>query len=93
MVALGRVVELAEKSQAKEGYMGIFLKKLKTPEELAMIPFLDGPWRNDACIGYAIIAMKRYGLTEPEIEDMIREIRECFDCYTVKEAADRYYEF
>lgn len=73
--------------------MRVFARKIETPEELEAISFLDGPWRNDACLGYAIMAMKRYGLTDSEIEDMIREIRECFDIYTIEEAANKYYEF
>ena len=73
--------------------MGIFARVITTKEEMDMLPFLDGPWSNAACIGYAIMAMERYGLTTPEIEDMIREMKECFDCYTVKEAASVYYKF
>ncbi len=52
--------------------------------------FLDGPWRNDACKGYAIMAMRRAGLKEETIQKVSRKMAECFDDTTVEEAADYY---
>lgn len=51
---------------------------------------IDGPWRNDACKGYAIMAMRRAGLEEDTIQDVSRKMTGCFDDTTVKEAADYY---
>ena len=51
---------------------------------------LDGPWRNDACMGYAIMAMRRAGLDDEAIRKVIRELTWCFDDTTVKEAAQYY---
>ncbi len=52
--------------------------------------YLDGPWRNDACKGYAIMAMQRAGLDAETIQKVSRQITECFDDTTVEEAADFY---
>ena len=48
---------------------------------------INGPWRNDACIGYAVIAMKRVGVNENTISDVVREMEVCFDEISVEEAA------
>ena len=52
--------------------------------------FGDGPWRNDACKGYAIMAMKRAGLDNDTIRKVNSAMTDCFDDTTV-EAASRYY--
>lgn len=52
--------------------------------------WLDGPWRNDACKGYALMAMKRVGLDEETIRMVSGEMTRCFDDTTVAEAADYY---
>lgn len=49
--------------------------------------YLDGPWRNDACIGYAIMAMQRAGLSDKQIEKVMDAMVWCFDDTTVEEAA------
>lgn len=49
--------------------------------------YLDGPWRNDACMGYAIMAMQRAGLSDKQIEKVMDEMVWCFDDTTVEEAA------
>lgn len=54
--------------------------------------FLDGPWRNDACKGYAIMAMQRVGLSEETIAKVSRQMTRCFDDTTVEEAAKHYIE-
>lgn len=52
--------------------------------------YLDGPWRNDACMGYAVMAMQRAGLDAKTIKRVMSEMTWCFDDTTVDEAA-RYY--
>lgn len=53
--------------------------------------YLDGPWRNDACKGYAIMAMERAGLDAETIRKVSSQMTWCFDDTTVKEAAQHYY--
>lgn len=55
-----------------------------------MFAMLDGPWRNDACKGYAIMAMKRAGLDDEAIRKVIGAMTDCFDDTTV-DAAGQYY--
>ena len=52
--------------------------------------YLDGPWRNDACKGYAIMAMERFGIDPATIKEVIGEMTWCFDDTTVEEAAQHY---
>jgi hypothetical protein len=58
--------------------------------EMMFAMFGDGPWRNDACIGYAIMAMKRAGLDDEAIRKVIGAMTVCFDDTTV-DAAGQYY--
>lgn len=58
--------------------------------EMMFAMFGDGPWRNDACMGYAIMAMKRTGLDDDTISKVISAMTDCFDDTTV-DAAGRYY--
>lgn len=53
--------------------------------------YMDGPWRNDACKGYAIMAMQRAGLDEETIRKVSSQMTWCFDDTTVEEAA-RFYQ-
>ena len=50
----------------------------------------DGLWRNDACIGYAIMAMERAGLDYETTCKVVAKMADCFDDTTVEDAA-RYY--
>lgn len=50
----------------------------------------EGPWRNDYCKGYAIMAMERAGLDEDTIRKVSATMTDCFDDTTVAEAG-RYY--
>lgn len=52
--------------------------------------YLDGPWSNTACMGYAVMAMRRAGLNEADIQKVMHEMVWCFDDTAVDEAA-RYY--
>jgi hypothetical protein len=58
--------------------------------EMMFAMFGDGPWRNDACKGYAIMAMKRAGLDAETIGKVSDAMTDCFDDTTV-DAAGRYY--
>ena len=58
--------------------------------EMMFAMFGDGPWRNDACMGYAIMAMKRAGLDDEAIRKVIGAMTDCFDDTTV-DAAGKYY--
>ena len=51
---------------------------------------IEGPWNNDACKGYAIMAMKRAGLDAETIGKVSDAMTDCFDDTTVAEAS-RYY--
>lgn len=49
------------------------------------------PWSNDACRGYAIMAMENCGFQPKDIEKVVAELYEVFDIRAVREAADHYY--
>jgi hypothetical protein len=51
---------------------------------------IEGPWNNDACKGYAIMAMERAGLDPEMIRKVSSAMTDCFDDTTVAEAG-RYY--
>lgn len=51
---------------------------------------IEGPWNNDACKGYAIMAMVRAGLDPETIRKVSSAMTDCFDDTTVAEAG-RYY--
>ena len=51
---------------------------------------IEGPWNNDACKGYAIMAMVRAGLDPKTIHKVSSAMTDCFDDTTVAEAG-RYY--
>lgn len=51
---------------------------------------IEGPWNNDACKGYAILAMERAGLDPEMIRKVSSAMTDCFDDTTVAEAG-RYY--
>ena len=52
--------------------------------------YLDGPWSNAACKGYAIMAMERAGLDAETIKKVASQMTWCFDDTTVKEAEQHY---
>ncbi|MEW4368590.1 hypothetical protein [Paenibacillus kandeliae] len=47
-------------------------------------------WSNQACLGYAIMAMKNKGLDDETIQKVIRSMQSEFDFTGVEEAADVY---
>ena len=51
---------------------------------------LNGPWRNDACMGYAAIAMERAGLNSETTHKVLAEMVWCFDDTSVADAAKHY---
>lgn len=48
---------------------------------------VNGPWRNDACLGYAYLAMKQVGLNEVKIRKVLDEMVQQFDFVSIEEAA------
>ncbi len=56
----------------------------------ALAQMIEGPWNNDACKGYAIMAMERAGLDPEMIRKVSSAMTDCFDDTTVAEAG-RYY--
>lgn len=54
------------------------------------LAYVDGPWSNNACKGYAILAMQRAGLSEALIKEVSLQMSDCFEDMTVDEAADFY---
>lgn len=49
---------------------------------------LDGPWRNDACMGYALMAMHRAGVDGKTIGRVMTHLNYCFDEVSVEDAAE-----
>lgn len=58
-----------------------------TPEELAL---LDGPWSNNACCGYVLIALKGAGKSPEEINEIMRLLYSSFEDYTTEDAKKIY---
>lgn len=57
----------------------------------AILPFMgDGPWRNDACMGYAILAMERAGLDYETMNRVLYEMKGAFDDTDIEGAAKKY---
>lgn len=52
--------------------------------------YLDGLWRNDACMGYALMAMRNASIGEDDIQKVMKQMIWCFDDTTVEEAAKYY---
>lgn len=52
--------------------------------------YLDGPWDNEACKGYAIMSMRAAGLDDKTIQNVSQIMTWAFDGTTVAEAADYY---
>ena len=47
----------------------------------------NGPWRNDACMGYSLKAMRDAGIDEELIKKAMRCLDRSFDDVSVEEAA------
>lgn len=56
----------------------------------AFFKWLDGPWRNDACLGYSAMAMREAGLSDTTIEKVLTQMYRCFDNVSVEEAVQYY---
>ena len=50
----------------------------------------DGPWRNDACMGYALMAMNRAEVDDETVRKVMLQMHYCFDDTSVEEAAEYY---
>lgn len=55
--------------------------------------YLNGPWQNDACMGYAIMTMQRASLDDETIQKVIEKMKQCFDDTTVDEAAAAFRKY
>ena len=65
----------------------LLLRKMQPTETLDS---LNGPWRNDACLGYAAVAMERADLDTETIRKVMHTLESCFDIISVREASDYY---
>jgi len=48
------------------------------------------PWKNTACLGYAISALESLGYAPEKINEVIIELKELFDWVSVDDAEDTY---
>lgn len=60
------------------------------PERLR---YLDGAWSNDACRGYLILTLRKYGKSNDEIRQALDYLHTAFDQITVEEAKQIWYDF
>lgn len=58
-------------------------------ELLGCLGSLNGPWRNDSCLGYASLAMEQVGLDSRTICRALDAMVESFDFVSIEEAAHR----
>ncbi len=72
--------------------LSVMAELLKEEKAKAIGPYLDGPWSNPACKGYAILAMERAGLDAETIRKVVKALEWCFDDTTTKEAEQHYYK-
>lgn len=49
--------------------------------------YLDGPWNNESCMGYAVMAMRRADMSDKQVKKVMDAMVWCFDDTTVEEAA------
>lgn len=60
------------------------------PMAMKNLAYLEGPWSNDACKGYTIMAMERAGLDKETIRKVSLAMKYCFDDTSVEEAKKYY---
>lgn len=72
--------------------MGVTAQKID-PANIEELRWLEGPWRNDACLGYIVDAMERLNYDKHEIYTVLLSVKACFDDTTVEEAAKHWYDF
>lgn len=51
---------------------------------------INGSWRNDACLGYCILALEQIGTDPDTIRRAVRSMDSVFDITTVEEATKYY---
>lgn len=51
---------------------------------------LSQSWSNNACCGYAIMAMENCGFSSENIQRVMAELHEVFDCRDLEEAEVHY---
>ena len=59
------------------------------PELESLLPH---PWRNNACRGYVIYAMKIFGFSPQDIRRVVAELYEVFDICSLEEAQQHFEE-
>jgi hypothetical protein len=47
-------------------------------------------WSNQTCLGYAIMAAEKAGMSEEVIQSLVRAMQNRFDFKTLEEAAEYY---
>ncbi|SFB62731.1 hypothetical protein SAMN05216312_12251 [Cohnella sp. OV330] len=52
--------------------------------------FQSAEWSNNACLGYAILAAEKIGLSHEQIRNLTRAIHGMYDFKTIGEARDAY---
>lgn len=57
---------------------------------LGLVDYLNGPWRNDSCLGYALMAMREVGLKEEDVQNVLCQMTRCFDDMSTEDAAEYY---
>ena len=91
-VSMGLKDLLADNEGIEDG--SLLLAKPDTEsgtEQSSEEAFFEGPWSNDACKGYLIIAMRECGYTNEAIKHVSEAMTKvAFDQYTVQEAEDFY---
>lgn len=57
---------------------------------LEMEALINEPWNNNACLGYAILAMEKLDFPADKIRAVARMMRSEFDVTSTSEAAEHY---
>ena len=55
--------------------------------------FMDEPWSNSACIGYAIIACERLNVDKSDIIQIIEQLNSIFDSVSLEKAKKKYSDY
>ena len=53
-------------------------------------PMTNGPWKNGACLGYAIKAMENLNYSKEDIQAFVAEMKWLFDIKAVDEADNHF---
>ena len=61
-------------------------QEVRTLMDKSLLMNLNGPWRNTACMGYCLIAMRRAGVDVKTQEKVLRELELSFDGVSIEDA-------